>query len=80
MLNSNRDILVLLKNELLSEQDIEQEVEALTPILKQAESAEAFCTAHELVNRNRITSNPKKILKESRFFLMRPFRFLINKN
>ncbi len=80
MLNSNRDILVLLKNELLTGQDMEHEVEALNTLLKQAESPEAFCTAHELVNRNRITSDPKKILKESRHFLMKPFRFLINKN
>lgn len=80
MLNSNRDILVLLKNGLMTEQDMEHEVEALNTLLKKAESDEAFCTAHELVNRNRITSNPQKILKESRFFLMRPFRFLINKN
>ena len=80
MLNSSRDILVLLKNELLTEQDMEHEVEALNTILKQVESDKSFCIAHELVNRNRITSNSKKILKESRFFLMRPFRFLINKN
>ncbi len=80
MLNANRDILVLLKNELLTEQEVEHEVEALNILLKQVETDEAFCKAHELVNRNRITANPKKILKESRFFLMKPFRFLINKN
>lgn len=80
MLNYSRDILVLLKNEMMTEQDMEQEVELLNEILKRVESAESFCIAHELVNRNRITSNPKKILKESRYFSMRPFRFLINKN
>lgn len=80
MLNANRDILVLLKNELLTEQDMQHEVEALNTLLKQVETDQSFCLAHELVNRNRITSNPKKILKESRFFLMKPFRFLINKN
>lgn len=80
MLHANRDILVLLKNEILTNRDLEVEMQSLDAILKKAESAEVFCVAHELVNRNRITSSPKKILKESRFFLMKPFRFLINKN
>ena len=75
-----RDILVLLKNEFMSEQAIEQEVECLNEILQQTESSENFCTAHELVNRNRITSQPNKILNAVRFAELRPFRFLINKN
>jgi hypothetical protein len=75
-----RDILVLLKNEFMSEQAIEQEVECLNEILQQTESSEKFCTAHELVNRNRITSQPNKILNAVRFAELRPFRFLINKN
>ncbi len=75
-----RDILVLLKNEFMSEQAIEQEVECLNEILQQTESSEKFCTAHELVNRNLITSQPNKILNAVRFAELRPFRFLINKN
>ena len=80
MTNLHRDILVMLKHESMTEDDIQQEVEILNEILAQAESPESFCTAHELVDRNRITSNSKRILRETRHFSLRPFRFLINKN
>ena len=36
--------------------------------------------ATELVDRNRITSSPKKILREAKHFRLRAFRFFINKN
>ncbi len=76
----NRDLLVLLKSEFMSQQAIEQEVECLNDMLRRTESDDQFCIAHELVDRNRITSNPKKILKAIRFTELRQFRFLINKN
>jgi len=77
---SNRNLLVLLKDEFMSEQAIEQEVDCINAILMMTESSEQFCIAHELVNRNRITSNQIKILRESHYARLRPFRFLINKN
>jgi hypothetical protein len=80
MKKSSRDLLVLLKNEFMSEQAIEQEVECLNEILIAAESPGHFCMAHELVDRNRITRKKEKILKESSHFYLRPFRFLINRN
>ena len=64
----------------MSEQAIEKEVSYLNGILSVADTTEAFCRANELVDRNSITSNPRKILKEARHFRMREFRFLINKN
>lgn len=76
----NRDLLVLLKNEFMSQQAIDHEVECLNDILLIAESDEQFCIAHELVNRNRITSRRAKILRAIRFSELKPFRFLINKN
>jgi hypothetical protein len=76
----NRDLLVLLKSEFMSPQAIEQEVECLNDMLRCTESDEQFCIAHELVDRNRITSNPKRILKAIRFTELKQFRFLINKN
>lgn len=79
-MSSNRDILVLLKNQFMTEQAMEQEVELLYKLLKQVESPESFCTAHELVDRNRITSQKEKILSTSRHFHLKAFRFLINKN
>jgi len=80
MTNLNRDIMVLLKQEFISEQALQQEVEILNRLFVQTEAPESFCAAHELVDRNRITSNKKKILKESNLYKLRPFRFLINKN
>jgi hypothetical protein len=80
MKSPNRNLLVLLKNEFMSERSIEQEVECLNEILRNAESSGEFCIAHELVDRNRITSKPHKILKATRQEELKPFRFLINKN
>ena len=76
----NRDLLVLLKSEFMSQQAIEHEVECLNDMLRRSESDEQFCIAHELVDRNRITSKPKKILKAIRYTELKQFRFLINKN
>jgi hypothetical protein len=76
----NRDLLVLLKSEFMSQKAIEQEVEYLNDLLRTTESDEQFCRAHELVDRNRITASPKRILKAIRFTELRQFRFLINKN
>lgn len=76
----NRDLLVLLKSEFMSQQAIEHEVECLNDMLRRSESDEQFCIAHELVDRNRITSRPKKILRAVRYTELKQFRFLINKN
>lgn len=76
----NRNLLVVLKGEFMSRSAIEQQVENINCILFMVESTEKFCTAHELVNRNHITSNSKKILREAHYTRLRPFRFLINKN
>ena len=80
MINLNRDIMVMLKHEFMTDYAIQQEVENLNKLLIQTESPESFCTAHELVDRNRITFNKKKILKESELHTPRPFRFFINRN
>jgi hypothetical protein len=80
MKNPNRNLLMLLKNQSMSQQAIEHEVECLNEILFQAESIEQFYKAHELVDRNKITSRPTKILNAIRYTELKPFRFLINKN
>ena len=76
----NRDLLVLTKNQFLTEQAMEQEVECLNKILVKAECPESFCTAHELVDRNRITQKSLKIIRAIQKSELKPFRFLINKN
>ena len=76
MKNKGRNLLVHFNNKLISK----QEADCLHKILLFTESPEQFCIANELVDRNRITSKKKKILKESRHIQLRAFRFLINKN
>lgn len=80
MRSPSRNLLVLIRNEFMSEQAIEQEVDCLNQLLLRTESSEQFCKATELADRYRITSKKNKILKESRYLHLRPFRFLINKN
>lgn len=75
-----RDILVIVKDQFLTEQAIEHEVECLNEILRIAESDEHFCVAHELVDRNSITQKQQRILKAISTAELKPFRFLINKN
>lgn len=80
MKTSSRDLLILMKSEFLNQRAIDHEVKWLNDILRNAESNEQFCIAHELVDRNRITCKVKKILRESGFRELRAFRFLLNKN
>lgn len=77
---NDRDLLVLLKDEFMSRQAIEQEVEQLNTLLLQTELPSELCRTHELVHRNRITQKPSRILVALREPELRPFWFLISKN
>jgi hypothetical protein len=74
------NLLLVFRNGFMTEQEYEAEVELISHILRIAWTNENFCTVHELLDRNRITSNPQRIDRESRHYQLRPFRFLINKN
>ena len=76
----NRDLLVLFKNNFMSQLAMEQEVECLTKILRQSEHVYAFCTAYELVCRNRISQKTQKLMAAARQPQLKPFWFLIGKN
>jgi hypothetical protein len=76
MKNYRRNLLVLFKNG----QTMDQESDCLREILFDIYTSEQFLIANELVDRYRITSNRKKMLKESSFMRLRAFRFFINKN
>ena len=80
MKNYNRDLLLLYRMDVFSEDLLQHEVECLHKILFQVERNEAFCTAHEVVLRSKITSKPKHILKATANSTLKPFQFLINKN
>ena len=76
----DRDLLVLFKNEFMSQQAIDQEVDSLNKILLQAESSDEFCKAHELVCRNSITQKSAKLLDAFHQHHLKPFWFLIGMN
>jgi hypothetical protein len=76
----NRDLLVLLKTSSLSNEALEMHIHYLNKILLNVECSDAFCAAHELVTRFKITSSKKSILKAISYNQLKPFFFLINKN
>jgi hypothetical protein len=80
MTNKNQKTLFLFYNGFIDELALEQEMEHLNEILQTTASPEQFCIAHELVDRNRIISNKRRIMKVSGYIQLRAFRFLINKN
>jgi transcriptional regulator of NAD metabolism len=82
MKSPNRDLLVLLKDEYMSEHAIEQEVERLNEMLFHVESFENIAHAHELIDLNkfRISQQKKKVLQVLRDKEMKPFIFLFNMN
>ena len=80
MKNYDRDLLVLYKADVYSDDLLQHEVECLHKILLQVERNDIFCLAHELVRRNSITSKTRSILKSISRVKLKPFYFLINKN
>ncbi len=80
MASPKRDILVVMRDEFVSDKAIEQEVEYLNEILRNTETFEEFCRATELVRRNKITSRTKRIEKAILYTRLPAFWFLINKN
>ena len=75
MKSPNRDLLVLLKDETMSEHAIEREVEKLNAMLFQLESTDNFCLSHELLDMNRykISSDKWKIMQAIRQKELKPF-------
>lgn len=82
MNKSNRDLLVLFKEELMSPQAIEHEVEMLHELLYNVEKIENLVTAHEVINLNRykIQHQSHIIRNTIRQRELKPFIFLNNKN
>jgi hypothetical protein len=82
MKSPNRDLLVLLKDEYMSEHAIEQEVERLNAMLFHVESNENIAQAHELIDLNkfRIYPQKKKVMQVLQEKELKPFVFLFNMN
>ena len=82
MNKSNRDLLVLFKEELMTPQAIEHEVEMLHELLYSVEKIENLVTAHEVINLNNYKiQNQYNIIRNTiRRRELKPFIFLNNKN
>ncbi len=82
MNNSNRDLLVLFNQELMSPQAIEHEVGLLHEILYTVECIDNIITAHEVmdVNKYKILNAPQQLKVILRQRELKPFVFLNCKN
>jgi hypothetical protein len=82
MNNSNRDLLVLFNQELMTPQAIEHEVEQLHEILFSVENINNIVTAHEVidVNKYKIFNAPQQLRAIIHKRELKPFVFLNCKN
>ena len=79
---SNRDLLVLVKDEHMNDQLMEQELEQLNTLLFHFETMESFCVAHEIfdINRHKILHKQDSMQKIVREKELKAFVFICNKN
>jgi hypothetical protein len=82
MKSPNRDLLVLLKDESMSEHAIEREVARLNKMLFDVESFDNISVSHELIDLNkfRIQHDRKIVLQAIKEKELKPFIFLFNMN
>ncbi len=82
MNKSNRDLLVLFNQELMSPQALEQEVHKLHELLHNIEKTNTIIIAHEIIDlkKYKIIKNPSALCKVLRQKELKPFIFLSNKN
>ncbi len=82
-MTSNRDLLVMFSQRLMTQQQIDREVMQLNEILFTTERLDNFVRAHEILDLNRYKkiTNPVEIKKQLRQKkLEKPFIFFNNKN
>lgn len=82
MIDRNRDLLVLIKDEFKNEQAIENELEQLNELLHTTETMANYCMVYEVVdlNKYKIFHQPKKIIQVLNQKKLQPFQFICNKN
>lgn len=82
MKNSNRDLLVLIKDDTLSEQAIERQVKWLNDMLIEVERSEQCYQAYEIIdiNNSKRSRNAFKIRTMIRAKDEKPFLFLTSLN
>ena len=82
MKTGNRDLLVLMKHDSISEAAMERELDLLSSLLYSVESLQCFCIANEVidVNKYKIIQKPHLIQQAIREKSHKPFVFICNKN
>ncbi|MFC4233050.1 hypothetical protein ACFOW1_14205 [Parasediminibacterium paludis] len=82
MKTGNRDLIVLMKYDSVSEAAMEHEITLLNNLLYSVESIHSFCIANEVidVNKYKIIKKPHLIQQAIRDKSHKPFVFVCNKN
>ena len=78
--NRERELVLLSKKALQSDEALDKELTCLEDLLDFAESFSAFYLTHELAMRNGITSKRIRLEKIFRYNVLKPFEFLVCKN
>lgn len=82
MKSSNRDLLVLVKEDFDSDHAMESTLQQLNEMLYHVETNENFCLANEIIdiNKYKIFNDPTKMLRLVKQENLKPFVFVCNKN
>lgn len=82
MKSSNRDLLVLSKNESIDQREMDLVIEKLNQLLFNVESIENFCAVNEVIDINnyKIITSSVKIERIIRNNKLKRFQFIYNKN
>lgn len=82
MKTSNRDLLVLIRDEFSNSLSIKYELEQLNEILFRTETVENFCIANEVLDLNKYATikDRKKLVRIFNQQELKPFQFICNKN
>lgn len=82
MKNSNRDLLVLVKDAYTNNEAMQFELQQLNMLLVNFETLESFCIAHEVfdIQKFRVLTKRSQLQKIIEKETLKPFMFICNKN
>ncbi|THU36959.1 hypothetical protein FAM09_18540 [Niastella caeni] len=82
MKNSNRDLLVLVKDAYTNKEAMQYELQQLNLLLVNFETLDSFCIAHEVfdIQKYRILTKKSQLQKIVEQETLKPFVFICNKN
>lgn len=82
MKNSNRDLLILVKEVYTNQEAMQYELQQLNTLLGDFETLESFCAAHEVLDlqKYRILTKKAQLQKVIERETLKPFIFICNKN